>query len=136
LSWKVGVVGEVGALAAVGTHHPDLGADAAEARAADRDGVARPRVKQDPVAAGPHDRHLIGSLQPAGQADLLGAVEGRLVDLVRVVAVLVARKRIVPDDVRLIEPVCGLADEILVGLDHEMCRRLRAVRRTATRVRP
>ncbi|MFN8643829.1 MAG: hypothetical protein U0802_20030 [Candidatus Binatia bacterium] len=75
--------------------------------------------EEDPVAARAHHRHLVRAGETAGQADPLGAVERRAVDLVRAVAILVARQRVVPDDVRRVDPVGRLADEVPIGLDDE-----------------
>ena len=113
------VLVELGALTAVAPHHPDVGADAAEPRRADLDAVAVPGMEEDPLAVRLHHRHLVRAVHAARQADLLRAVERRAIDLDLAVAVLVASRGVLPDDVRAIEPVRRLADRERIDVDHE-----------------
>ena len=79
-------------------------------------------MEEDPAAVGLRDRNLVRSLEAAGQADLLAAVERRAMNLDLPVAVLVAVGGVLPDDVGVVELVGCLPQQEGCRVDDELAR--------------
>src|SRR5262249_56743195 len=108
---------------AVAGNDPDVRAQPTEAGRSDLQRVAAPGVEEDPPPVRLDDRDLVRALEAAGEADLLGAVERRAMDLDLPVAVLVPRGRVLPDDVGVVEPGDRLSEQHRGGVDDEPASR-------------